>query len=427
MARPADGGALPTLPEQPAGPDLLRFCTLGSVDDGKSTLIGRLLHDTGSIYEDQLAALRRDTARLGGGADIDFALVTDGLRAEREQGITIDVAYRYFSTARRAFIIADVPGHEQYTRNMATGASSAHLAVILVDAQQGVLMQTKRHAFIASLLGIPRVLVAVNKMDLVGYAQARFDGIVAEFGSVAARMGFVDLRFVPVCALDGGNIVKRSPRMPWYGGESVLEILESVYVGGDENLVDLRLPVQGVVRGPDGRRVLTGWLAAGLVRTGDEVLVLPSRARSRVRRLLTPAGEAETACAPMSVAVTLEDELDVSRGHCLVHPRNQPQALSSFEAMVVWMSEEPLGLGRPYLVKHATRTVRARVEGVEYRVDVDTLSRAPGGAAPHERNRPGGVPLRASRSSWTRTGRSGRWGASSSSTRGRAPPSPQAW
>ena len=394
MAPPQDRGELPSFLEQYAGRDLLRFCTLGSVDDGKSTLIGRLLHDTGSIYEDQLAALRLDSARLGASAEIDFALVTDGLRAEREQGITIDVAYRYFSTSKRAFIIADVPGHEQYTRNMATGASTAHLALILVNAQQGVLMQTKRHAFIASLLGIPRLLVAVNKMDLVQYAQAVFDGIVAEFGSFAARLGIIDLRFVPVCALDGGNLVKRSPRMPWYGGESVLEILESIYVGGDENLVDFRLPIQCVIRGPDGRRALGGQIAAGVVRTGDEVLVLPSRARSRVRGLLTPVGEAEVAFAPMSVAVTLENELDVSRGHCLVHPRNLPQVLSHFEAMVVWMSEEPLALERPYLVKHTTRTVRASVERLEYRVDVNTLSRAP--AAPLRMNEIGRVVFRSS-------------------------------
>jgi bifunctional enzyme CysN/CysC len=377
MSRSPDYGELQKFLDEYARRDLLRFCTLGSVDDGKSSLIGRLLHDTGSIYEDQLAALRRDTARLGTAGEIDFALVTDGLRAEREQGITIDVAYRYFSTSKRAFIIADVPGHEQYTRNMATGASTAHLALILVDAQQGVVTQTKRHAFIASLLGIPRVLVAVNKMDLVAYGQGVFDTIVEEFGSIAARMGFIDLRFVPVCALDGGNIVKRSLQTPWYAGESVLEILEGIYVGGDENLVDLRLPIQSVIRSPDGRRALGGQIAAGLVRTGDEVLVLPSRSRSRIRGILAPVGEVEVAFAPMSVAVTLQDDLDISRGHCLVHPRNLPQALSRFEAMVVWMSEEPLGLGRSYLVKHTTRTMRASVERLEYRVDVNTLSRAP--------------------------------------------------
>jgi bifunctional enzyme CysN/CysC len=364
------------------------------VDDGKSTLIGRLLHDTGSIYEDQLAALRRDSARLGGGAEVDFALVTDGLRAEREQGITIDVAYRYFATSRRSFIIADVPGHEQYTRNMATGASTANLALILVDACQGVVTQTKRHAFIAALLGIPRLLVAVSKMDLVGYAQDAFDRVVEDFGSFATRLGIVDLRFVPICALDGGNVVKRSPRMPWYGGEPILEILESVYIGGDQNLVDFRLPVQYVIRAGDEGRGLSGQIASGVVRLGDEVLVLPSRAWSRIRRILTPFGEQDVAFAPMSVTVYLQDDVDVSRGHLLVHPRNVPPISVSFEAMVVWMAEDPLRPGRNYLVKHTTRTVRARVERLEYCIDVNRLSRAP--AAPLGMNDIGRVTFRAS-------------------------------
>jgi bifunctional enzyme CysN/CysC len=358
-----------------AAPDLVRICTLGSVDDGKSTLIGRLLHDTHSLPDDQIEAVRLASAKNGSGLAFDYSLVTDGLKAEREQGITIDVAYRYFSTAKRTFIVADAPGHEQYTRNMATGASTAHLALLLVDATKGVLPQTRRHAFIASLLGIPRLLVAVNKMDLVGYAEPVFDAIAAELREFAARLGPLDLRLVPVVSRDGANLVTRDDAvMPWYGGESVLEILESVYVGGDRNLVDLRLPVQYVIRGTDGARALAGQVASGVVREGDELMVLPSRATARVKTLATAAG-GTTAFPPHAVTLTLDRDVDVARGDLLVHPGNMPTGRTSVEAMVVWLDDRPLTVGRRYLLKHTTRTIPAYVEKLAYVVDVNTLSR----------------------------------------------------
>ena len=357
------------------GSDLLRFSVVGSVDDGKSTLIGRLLHDTRSIPDDQLSALRADSARLSPGAALDFALLTDGLRAEREQGITIDVAYRYFSTARRSFIVADTPGHEQYTRNMATGASTANLAIILVDARLGILTQTRRHSFLASLLGVRRLLVAVNKMDLVDFSAEVFGRLAADYRDFAARLEVADLQFVPVSARHGDNVVARSPRTPWYHGPSVLEYLETVYVGSDRNLIDFRLPVQYVVR--SGPRAFCGQIASGTVKPGDEIMVLPSGHTSRVRSIVEPGGERPYAFAPMSVAVTLEDEIDVSRGDLLVHPRNVPPVQSHFEAMLLWMAEEPMDPGLVYLLKHTTRLTRAAIQRIEYRVDVDTLSRAP--------------------------------------------------
>ena len=363
--------------EQNARKDLLRFSSVGSVDDGKSTLIGRLLHDTKSIYEDQLATLKADSARVGTGPEIDFALLTDGLKAEREQGITIDVAYRYFSTPRRNFIIADTPGHEQYTRNMATGASTANLAIILIDARHGVLTQTKRHSFIAALLGIPRLLVAVNKMDLVGHSREIFDGITREYRDFASRLGVVDLKFIPISALHGDNVVGRSPNMPWYHGESVLEYLESVYIGSDRNLVDFRFPVQYVLRPHHGFRGYAGRIASGILRTGEAVLALPSMKATRVKALFTPEGERDYAFAPMSVTVTLEDEIDISRGDVLVHPKNLPAVRSTFEAMLLWMAGEPMAVGRPYLVKHTTRMTKGAIQRVEYRVDVNTMSRSP--------------------------------------------------
>jgi len=363
--------------ERNASKDLLRFSAVGSVDDGKSTLIGRLLHDTKSIYEDQLSTLRADSARVGTGPEIDFALLTDGLRAEREQGITIDVAYRYFSTPRRNFIIADTPGHEQYTRNMATGASTAHLAIILIDAAHGILTQTKRHSFIASLLGIPRLLVAVNKMDLVGHAQPVFDRIVGEFTEFATRLGIADLKFIPISALNGDNVVTWSPRMPWYHGESVLDHLESVYIGSDRNLIDLRLPVQYVIRPHQDFRGYAGQVASGVLKKGEEVLALPSMRTTRVKAILGHDGEREYAFAPMSITVTLEDEIDLSRGDLLVHPRNLPSVQSSFEAMLVWMTDVPMEIDRTYLIKHTSQTVKAAVKRVDYRVDVNTLSRVP--------------------------------------------------
>ncbi len=356
--------------------DLVRICTLGSVDDGKSTLIGRLLHDTHSLPDDQIEAVRQASAKNGSGLAFDYSLVTDGLKAEREQGITIDVAYRYFATPKRAFIVADVPGHEQYTRNMATGASTAHLALLLVDATKGVLPQTRRHAFIASLLGIPRLVVAVNKMDLVEYAEPVFDRIAAEFREFAARLGPLDLRLVPVASRDGLNLVTRdAAMMPWYGGESLLEILESVYVGGDRNLVDLRLPVQFVVRGADGVRSLAGPVVSGVVREGDELLVLPARTRARVATLTASSGGGE-AFPPLAATLTLDRDVDVGRGDLLVHPGNVPAGRTSIDAMVVWFDDTPLNVGRRYLVKHLTRTVPAVVERLHYVVDVNTLSRS---------------------------------------------------
>ena len=316
MAGAPDRQRIASFIERNASKDLLRFSAVGSVDDGKSTLIGRLLHDTKSIYEDQLSTLRADSARVGTGPEIDFALLTDGLRAEREQGITIDVAYRYFSTPRRNFIIADTPGHEQYTRNMATGASTAHLAIILIDATRGILTQTKRHAFIASLLGIPRLLVAVNKMDLVGHTQDVFDRIVSEFSDFATRLGIADLKFIPISALHGDNVVTWSPKMPWYHGESVLGHLDTVYIGSDRNLVDLRLPIQYVIRPHQDFRGYAGQIVSGVLRPGEEVLALPSMRTTRVKSIVSGDGTHEHAFAPMSVAVTLEDEIDRRAATC---------------------------------------------------------------------------------------------------------------
>jgi bifunctional enzyme CysN/CysC len=356
--------------------DLLRFVIAGSVDDGKSTLVGRLLHDAGALYEDHVEALAKLAGRSGGGR-IDLSLVTDGLRAEREQGVTIDVAYRYFATARRRFIVIDAPGHEQYTRNMATGASHADLAVILVDAKLGVVTQTRRHAFICALLGIPRLVVAVNKMDLVEHSQARFDEIRAGIETFAARLGVTSLAFVPVSALNGDNVVRRGAAMPWYDGPALLEHLETVYVGGDRNLVDLRFAVQGVQRAGE-ERWLTGRIGSGVVGVGDEIVVLPSHRRSRVRAIALHDKRMQQAFAPLSVAIALEDDVDVGRGAVLAHPRNVPRGARSLEAMVVWMHEQPLRAGQLYLVKHGASWVRASCAEVEYRVDPDTLHRANG-------------------------------------------------
>ena len=354
-------------------PDLLRFTTAGSVDDGKSTLIGRLLHDAGAIYEDQLAALRGKAPDPG--AALDLALVTDGLRAEREQGITIDVAYRYFATPKRRFIIADTPGHVQYTRNMATGASTADLAVILIDARLGIQTQSKRHAFIVSLLGVPRVVVAVNKMDLVGYDAGVFERIRDEYGAWAARLGFADLVFIPISALAGDNVVTRSERMPWYEGPSLLTHLEQVYVAGDANLIDFRFPVQRVVRPDQSFRGYAGQVVSGVVRPGDEVVVLPSGLRTRVTRIVQRGPDLDHAFPPQSVTLCLADDVDVSRGDMIAHPRNVPVVERAVEAMVVWMADEPLAEGRMYVVKHTTRTVKATCAKVAYRVNPDTLHR----------------------------------------------------
>lgn len=355
--------------------ELLRFLTCGSVDDGKSTLIGRLLHDTKMIYEDQLAAVKRDSEKVGttGAGEIDLALLTDGLKAEREQGITIDVAYRYFSTDRRKFIIADTPGHEQYTRNMATGASTCQLAIILIDARHGVMTQTRRHSFIVSLLGIRHVVVAINKMDLVGFSQDRFEEIKEDYTDFVAKLDLRDITFIPMSALKGDNVASRSDAMPWYSGPPLLDHLETVHIASDRNLADLRFPVQYVIRPDLNFRGFAGTVASGILRKGDEVMVIPSGKRSRVKSIVTYDGELENAFAPQAVTVTLTDEVDVSRGDMLVHPDNLPQVTSQVEAMVVWMAEQPLVPGRTYTLKQTTRQVTAEVSVFRYGVDVNTL------------------------------------------------------
>jgi bifunctional enzyme CysN/CysC len=357
-------------------PDLLRFTTAGSVDDGKSTLIGRLLHDADALYEDHIEALKK--AAGGRGDEIDFSFITDGLKAEREQGITIDVAYRYFATSKRRFIIADTPGHEQYTRNMATGASTADLAVILIDARLGVLTQSKRHGFISSLLGVPRLVVAVNKMDLVGYDQDAFERIKDEYTDFATRLGFGDLTFIPVSALRGDNVVHKSRRMPWFDGIPLLTHLENVYVGGDRNLIDFRFPVQRVVRPDQSFRGYSGQIAAGVVRPGDEIVVLPSGKRSRVTRIVTYDGDLAYAFAPLCVTLCIADDMDISRGDMIVHPKNLPHVERSVEAMVVWMSDQPLAVAKTYLVKHGSAVVKGSCAEIQYRVDPDTLRRDEG-------------------------------------------------
>src|SRR5215213_1522453 len=355
--------------------ELLRFLTCGSVDDGKSTLIGRLLHDTKGIYDDQLAAVKKDSVKHGttGEGQIDLALLTDGLRAEREQGITIDVAYRYFSTDKRKFIIADTPGHEQYTRNMATGASTCQLAIILIDARHGVVTQTRRHSFIVSLLGIRHVVVAVNKMDLVGYSREVFERIKDEYTGFVAKLDLPDITFIPMSALKGDNVVSKSDAMPWYPGPPLLDHLETVHIASDRNLTDLRFPVQYVIRPNLDFRGFAGTVASGVVRTGDEVMVLPSGKRSRVKSIVTHDGELEEAFAPQAVTVTLADEVDVSRGDMLVLPDSPPHVSSQIEAMVVWMAEQPLVPGRTYTLKHTTRQVAAEVAAFRHGVDVNTL------------------------------------------------------
>jgi sulfate adenylyltransferase large subunit len=361
--------------------DLLRFSTAGSVDDGKSTLIGRLLYDSKGIFEDQLAAIER-TSRRRGYNQVDLALLTDGLRAEREQGITIDVAYRYFATPRRKFIIADTPGHVQYTRNMVTGASTADLAIVLVDARKGVLEQSHRHAFIAALLGIPHLVVAVNKMDLVGYDEAVYDRIQGEFSTWAAKLDVHDIQFIPISALHGDNVVTRSLAMTWYQGPSLLYHLEHVYIASDRNLIDVRFPVQWVIRPQTDEhhdyRGYAGQIAAGVFKKGDEVVVLPSGKRTRIRRIETFDGELETAAPPLSVSMLLEDDIDVSRGDMICRPHNQPTVTNEFEAMICWMADAPLRQGARYTIKHTTRSSKALIEDLRYRIDVNTLHRDEG-------------------------------------------------
>ena len=366
-----------TLLEQDKKKDLLRFVTAGSVDDGKSTLIGRLLYESKGIYEDQLEAVIKVSGKLGSTqGDMDLALVTDGLKAEREQGITIDVAYRFFSTPKRKFIIADSPGHEQYTRNMATGASTANLAIILIDAEQGVLTQTRRHTFIASLLGIPHMVVAVNKMDLVGYSQEVYDRICADYTAFAAKLEVTDMTFVPMSALKGDNVVEPSANMPWYRGSTLLNHLESVHIASDRNLIDLRFPVQYVSRPDRTFRGYMGTVASGIIRKGDEVMVIPSGIRTRIRSVFGPDGEIEEAFPPLSVGVTVEGDIDISRGNVLVHVHNVPKIDRTLDAMVVWMNEDPLLPGKEYLIKHSTQSVAGVVSTLRYRVDVNTLRRS---------------------------------------------------
>jgi bifunctional enzyme CysN/CysC len=360
--------------------ELLRFLTCGSVDDGKSTLIGRLLHDSEMIYDDHLRAVRSASRKHGTtGGELDLALVVDGLQAEREQGITIDVAYRYFSTARRKFIIADTPGHEQYTRNMATGASTSDVAVILVDATRGVLDQTRRHAFIATLLGIQHLVVAVNKMDLVKWSEGVFREIRDEFSEFAARLQVSDIRFIPMSALLGDNVVHESDRMPWHAGGPLLAHLESLHIAGDRNLIDFRMAVQLVLRPTAEFRGYAGTVASGVLRAGQEVVVLPSSRRTRVRTILTPRGESDSAFAPVPVTVTLDDAIDVSRGDMFVYPNNVPHVERTFDAMLVWMHEAALVPGREYLLKQTTNVVPATVTAVRYRMNVNTLHRETAG------------------------------------------------
>ena len=356
--------------------ELLRFLTCGSVDDGKSTLIGKLLYETKMIYEDQLAAIQRDSATHGTtGGDFDPALLTDGLKAEREQGITIDVAYRYFSTAKRKFIIADCPGHEQYTRNMATGASTCDLAIILIDARHGVMVQTKRHSFIVSLLGIKHVLVAVNKMDLVGYSEEVYDKIKSDYRDFAARLEMVDQHFIPLSALKGDNLVDKSPNMPWYDGSTLMHHLENVHIASDRNLIDFRYPVQYVNRPNLNFRGFCGTVASGRIRKGETVMALPSRKTSRVKSIVTYDGELDEAFAPQSVTLTLADEIDVSRGDMLVRPDNVPQMADAFDATIVWMTDDPLVAGKQYWFKQTSKVAAGSVSNLRYRIDVNTLHR----------------------------------------------------
>ena len=361
---------------------LLRFSTAGSVDDGKSTLIGRLLHDSKNVYEDHISALEKK-AQSKGSVGIDLAHLTDGLKAEQEQGITIDVAYRYFSTPKRRFILADTPGHEQYTRNMATGASTADLTIILIDARKGILTQTKRHSFIASLLGVPRLLVAVNKMDLVDYSQEVFESIKQEYTTFAAKLGVREIKFIPVSALKGDCIVERGDSMSWYSGETILEYLENVYVAGDGNSVDFRFPVQYVLRPDQNYRGYAGQIRSGHIQVGEEVMVLPSQRRSKIKSIdyldVDPNKcSLESASAPQSVALSLEDEIDISRGDMLVRSHNVPHVRQEFEAMLVWMSETPMDCSRSYIVMHTSRETKSYINEVSYRIDVNSLSREEG-------------------------------------------------
>jgi bifunctional enzyme CysN/CysC len=357
--------------------ELLRFATAGSVDDGKSTLIGRLLYDSKAIFEDQLESIEKTSVQRG--EETNLALLTDGLRAEREQGITIDVAYRYFATPRRKFIIADTPGHIQYTRNMVTGASTADLALILVDARNGIVEQSRRHAFLASLLRVPHLVVCINKMDLVDYDQDVFERIKAEFRQFATKLDVTDLSFIPISALRGDNVVHRSDHMPWYEGASLLHQLEEVHIASDRNLIDVRFPVQYVVRPRDDQwhdyRGYAGQVAGGVLKKGDEVVVLPSGFPTKIAAIETMDGPVDEAFPPMSITVRLEDDVDVSRGDMICRPHNRPEVTQDLDAMVCWMHERPMQQRGKYAIKHTTREARALVQDLQYRLDVNTLHR----------------------------------------------------
>lgn len=359
---------------------LLRLLTAGSVDDGKSTLIGRLLFDSKKLYEDQLQALERDSKRVGnaGAGQIDYALLLDGLKAEREEGITIDVAYRYFSTNQRKFIIADTPGHEQYTRNMITGGSTANLAIILVDARTGVITQTRRHTFLVSLLGIKHIVLAVNKMDLVNFSEETFNEIRTEYLELTKHLGIEDVTCFPLSALEGDNVVERSERTPWYEGQSLLEFLETVPIDQDRNMTDFRYPVQYVLRPNLDFRGFCGKVASGVIHKGDEIVALPSMKRSHVKSIVTYEGELEEAFCPQCVTLTLEDEIDISRGEMLVKPDNLPHVGRNFETMLVWMDEEPMDRKKQFFLKHNTNTTRATLTQIMYKVDVNTMQHLEG-------------------------------------------------
>ncbi len=380
--------------------DLLRLLTAGSVDDGKSTLIGRLLFDSKKLYDDQLTALERDSKRVGNAGDhIDYALLLDGLKAEREEGITIDVAYRYFSTNRRKFIIADTPGHEQYTRNMITGGSTANLAIILVDCRTGVITQTRRHTYLVSLLGIKHIVLAVNKMDLVDFDQKVFDDIVSDYRTLTHQLGIEDVTCFPLSARDGDNVVERSPRTPWYDGPALLDFLETVPIHADRNYRDFRYPVQYVLRPNLDFRGFCGKVASGVVKVGDEVVALPSMKRSHVKSIVTYEGELQEAFPPQSVTITLEDEIDISRGEMIVHPDHLPHIGRHFTTMLVWMDEEPMDTGKQFFLKHNTNTTRATIAAIRNKVDVNHPDSAPslagrtGGESPFQLNEIGQVDI----------------------------------
>ena len=353
---------------------LLRFTTSGSVDDGKSTLIGRLLYETNCIFEDQFAAVEK-TSLVRGDDRVDLALLLDGLAAEREQGITIDVAYRYFTTAKRKFIIADTPGHEQYTRNMVTGASTSELAIILIDARHGVMTQSKRHGFLISLLQIPHLVVAVNKMDLVDYSEDIYNDIVRDYSEFSQKLDIHDITFIPISALDGDNVTTRSKKMPWYDGHTLLHILETVHVAADKNFVDFRFPVQNVIRPDLNFRGFAGTITSGAIRVGEEIAALPSGRTSRIKSIVTYDGGLDSAFAGQAVVLTLEDEIDVSRGDMMVRTGNLPHVTNEFEANLCWMDHDPMNRRTQYIIKHTTQKLNARVSDISYRIDVNTLHR----------------------------------------------------